>query len=687
VRRLALIVGGYALLSIIALWALVTQLTDVVPNGPSTDYHHFTWNYWWMRHALQTGVSPWYTDFVLYPQTHNLAIHTLVPLWLPFFMLLEPFVGRVAFFNTALLLSFTLSGTAMFYWIRPWVRYPWIAFVAGALFMFQPYVLSSAASAHLNILAIWWLPLIGLLWRGVVQARSRWRWAFLLGIALWGCWLTDFQVPLFLGVSLTPYVLWTLWQAGNDAWRLVAWGALATGIMVCGMLFWPLPPLLAVDTSNPYMFPPASMESIRAWSLPISALWGDTSDSRRTLGLVTPWLILIVPLVVFWFQRGKRRIPAWLWLASAVPGLLLMLGSDVVVGDTQITLPYRLLHQVFDGQYRTPERFVIPGMFAAITFAALIWDRWARRIPRVATLALLVVLLWDVGVFDPFPVRPVRDYPFYEVMREESGDYVVLDVPVGVHYGWTGIGVGQYAQFFAPSHEKRMVNGFLARMPYPEYAFFADSPLFTWLAYGDERPDAAMQTVAATFNDYMADWPIGYVVAHMDWMTPEQRAVWVPWLNMQPNLCPPGISEDGIKLWWRSVALGCDDTSPPAQIDMGEVWQYVGAGWYDAEDIGGVAGRWATEQASLRVDLSPELQYTVTFMALAFHEERTVTINGVPVTISPDDWQTYSVTIRGDRFLTLTHDRALSPEALAISSDVRLLSVAYSYFMIEPVAD
>src|SRR5512135_1937061 len=75
--------AGYLILTAMALWPLVSHFTTVLPGiaGQNADYAQFMWNVWWFQHALfQLGRDPYFTNYILFPYTINLAYHTLVPL-------------------------------------------------------------------------------------------------------------------------------------------------------------------------------------------------------------------------------------------------------------------------------------------------------------------------------------------------------------------------------------------------------------------------------------------------------------------------------------------------------------------------------------------------------------------------------------------------------------------------------
>lgn len=101
----------FALAACLALYWNLIHASTHVGGSWTTDYYHFHWNYWWIRHALTTpGLNVYETNFVLFPYTTNLAFHTLTPLWYPLWALLEPLTGTLIAMNVIMVLALALTG-------------------------------------------------------------------------------------------------------------------------------------------------------------------------------------------------------------------------------------------------------------------------------------------------------------------------------------------------------------------------------------------------------------------------------------------------------------------------------------------------------------------------------------------------------------------------------------------------
>src|SRR5664279_137505 len=108
-RRYGIIFAFYTLLACLALYPLLFHATTSVGGSWTTDYYHFHWDYWWIRHALTTpGLNVYETNFVLFPATTNLAFETLTPFWFPLWALLEPLVGTLVAIDVIMVVAMAL---------------------------------------------------------------------------------------------------------------------------------------------------------------------------------------------------------------------------------------------------------------------------------------------------------------------------------------------------------------------------------------------------------------------------------------------------------------------------------------------------------------------------------------------------------------------------------------------------
>lgn len=565
-RRLFLVLF-YLLLTVIALNALVANFTTAMPgtvNIAPTDqiqpseFDIFAWNLWWVRHAVfDLHVSPLYTNYVIYPFTSPLAGHTLALLW---GLISAPFqivFGLIPTFNGIIVVSFVLAAAFMYAFVRRHVQHQSLAVLAGLIFAFTPAMLHRASVGHLDKISIFWLPLVLLTWDKVIETR-RWTWAVITGLCLYLSWLTDFQQAMWALLLLAPYVIYTLFQPRRrgDTEKLIRLRASVSPWLVLIMLvtfvvpvlFAPLPQLIAANRLN---YPPARLEDTAYFAFPLQNLLMPGDNGDFSIGVLLPILTLIS--IPFIRRDGKR----WLWLIVALGCFILALGPYVDIGGTRIPLPYSIVHWLLGNQYRTPMRFATPGVFALTMFMAFSLDRFLTRlnfdrVRRWSIVAGLIILfILDYRLLQPFPITIMPDYQTYHTIANASGDFTVLEIPIGVRTGFAIVGRGEYLQYYAPIHQHPIPSGYLSRLPNEITDFFYSDPLLGALTLSHAFPP--MAEVDARLSNLIRDWKIGYVILHRDMLEPGRVRSFGNLFNRQPLL--ERVGEEGPLVIYKAKGI------------------------------------------------------------------------------------------------------------------------------------
>ncbi|NDJ61055.1 MAG: hypothetical protein GYB67_08010 [Chloroflexi bacterium] len=665
-RRHLLIAGFFVGLACLALyWPLFHAGTHVGATQPH-DYYHFHWNYWWMRHALTTGLNIYETNYVLFPATTSLALHTLTPFWYPVWALIEPLAGSLIAMHVIFVLALALSGYACYGLLRQEAVPGSLALSGGMIFMLTPAMLLSVFVTNINYLSLFWLPLALVIWgriaRSIDQPRRTFVWALVLGLTLYGMLMTEYQHGLFLAFLIVPYGLLTLITAGSGRLRgrLVGAGIVAVGLAL-GLLWiaGPLPHLLTYDLSS---LSPQRIEDAAGIPFPDGYLWRWSPYSRSvTLGaLILPSVAAALLISLSPLRRRLNKPIRWFWFAVMLPPLIFSAGPSITLGETTVTTPYVALHEIFGGLFRNPARFapviILPALiFVGQTLGPLMSQRTPVRLGLLAALTLLVLI--DARIYEPMPLRPAAPvYGFYEMMGRERGapydDYAVVEVPVagGSGEAWVGEFAPMETQFYGLTHGKRMLNGTIARAPLSHFwHWLYDDPMLAWLG---QRRYLEPERVEAQLRNRIDAWPIGYIVVHQDYIGrvgPTVQEI-LGYFNSLPDLlCPVAVERSAVAYRTTWHPDGCPPRTPPEiapgvhEIDIGAPGdeRYIGWGWHWAETISGLTLRWMGEypQTRLYVDLPPS-DYILTIPAQAFHEPRTLRLRvndqplGAPVVVA-----------------------------------------------------
>ena len=689
----------YAALTAVSLDNLVRHFATAIPE--SWDYAIFYWNMWWVKYALfNLHHDPMFSNYVLYPNTVNLALHTntftLGLLTTPLQFILD----LKLIYNGLMVGAFIATGYVTFLFLRRHVGNEWLAVLGGALFAFTPMTIARANSGQLNLVQAWWLPLELLLWDGLVtQRRMRWRLiaAATLGLSSYLAWMNDVQLVVWIAPLLVPYALYT-WLAqcqGRERPRVAALTLVAGAFMLAPALIEPIPALLQ---TRGLTLPTVDRHTLEYYSF--QAKWLLLPDSGRpdaSIGQLLPLLVLVsLPMT----RQHRRR---WLWFALGMGLLILALGP--YGAGTDIPLPYQLVHKLIGEQYRTPVRFATPAAFALIVFVAIslrdLFDcaRWRHWMPWLASAAI-VALVFDSGMLAPFSVIYMPDYAIYHEIGHDADEYTLLEVPVGPASGFGEFGTAPDLEYYSYIHRKRILNGIVSRVPSDYMSKYERSPLLRGLTGLYDMP--ALDVAARELADKLNRWDMRYVLVHRDRLEKERTPGIIAFLNVQPELCL--VDAEGDLLAYRRINTWADCPRPEmsalptgtTRLTLGQSGdeRYVGPGWYDVENIGGPQGRWAggIPTSTLRI-LLPRQDLRVSFNAFAYPEHQVVTVraDGQPVARFElgDTWQTYSFDLPasvlptgGPTLIELEHAKLLSASERTNgqSPDQRPLAAAYSGF-------
>lgn len=711
----------YGLLALLVLHGLLFRSGTHIAGF---DYFNYNWNFWWMRFALSNGLNIYENSYVMAPHVVNFGYHALSGVWFPVWALFEPLVGTLNAMNIIIFVGCFLNGYVLFVFLRREKVSAGLALLGGAMLQISPVTRYFYYNTHINLMDWFWLPLHLLLWGQIVRSvqagrlRSALGWAVAMGIGIWGLGHTDLQFPIFTAFVLVPYGLWTVWQARNRLIPIAAMGLVV--VVIGGGLLWfagPLPYMLKFSGE----LAPGTADDrpgipLRGY-LAVDPVWWHWNTP--TLG-GNVLIAVAVALVLGWVFRQRLRRDRWFWFVVMLPPMILAMGPSLVIGETIIPLPFRLMHSLTNGMFRMPWRLAPIYVVAGVIFAAKTLTPILKNKPYQtgALAAVFLLIAADVRVYQTPPAvdafnpaqltqlePPLPHYDFYDLIGQERGegydDLVLMEVPTGAATGEVILGDPRATQmqFYGMQHQKRTLNGFISRAPIDYFwPMNTDDPLLSWLG---QRRFIDENLVDPELIQMIQAWPLGYIVVHQDLIgrntvTPQEI---IGWLNSRfESVCPVWIERDAVVYRTSAHPDGCPPRTPAAiendiyQIDLGAEGdeRFIGWGWHWQEPVGPINWRWAGEypQAKLYVDL-PIGGYEISLTAQAFWEARelTVLVNdvvlGEAVQVQTDSLQTFTFTLPPDVVgdgehltITLAYDGVIVPAEVGQSADPRKLSIA-----------
>lgn len=449
------------------------------------------WTLDWDAHALATNPFNLFNANIFYPYANSLAFSESL---IGQALLVTPLIwltgNPVLGYNLLLLLSFVLSGWAMYLLVYEMTG-KWTASVAaGLIFAFFPHRFGQLS--HLHLLATEWMP-FGLLFLRRFVLRKRPLDAFLFALFFAMQALSSTYLGLFMVVVVGLYLLYHagfgarafLKKPGESLKKLFP---LALALLLAFLLILPFYlPYLSVQaelgferspaevvnySAQPYYYLDVAKENkLNQWLYaPAFSFnwWNSARGGERGLylGLVAS-LLALAGMVRAW-QRRKLEKDGLFYILLAILAIIFTFGPIWNSGRFgAIPLPYALLYYFVPGfqGLRVPVRFIYVVALAVAVLAgfavATLQRRWKFKtaylaVPLLALLCLEYVS--DVNYLNSNALR--QDPPSVNRWLAEHEAGAVLNVPLS-----SSDSSNLFYQYWARTDWQPLMNGFSGFMP------------------------------------------------------------------------------------------------------------------------------------------------------------------------------------------------------------------------------
>jgi hypothetical protein len=382
--------------------------------------------------------------------------------------------------------------------------------VSGLLIAATPAINFHLTMGRISCAAVW-PAILGIFFFLRMLDRPRLSAAVPLTLALWAMLAADQQIALFGCLWLGVLAVFHARQLA-DRRRLGA--ALVVALFVAPAAYWLYLQPFAGQVG--YTVPAASEAA--TYSYPAWLLW-TPAPFWRVYGTVLPLGVIAASGIVF---RTRSVVP---WIAGTVLCVLLSLGPSHA--DSLLVMPFNVL-QRFPGmaQFRTPYRFQIPAAIGAAMCVAYSVAFLRRRVRWGNIVALLaaVAAVTDLAVYRSiagFPLQTRSHHPIYATLADRHDARPILEVPVGVRSGTDLIGTGEALNFHQPIHQRRLINGMIARVPLAALDYYRRSPALMFLS---ELVDAPSSELSTDLARVLGELDVSYVVVHPQLLSEQRRA-------------------------------------------------------------------------------------------------------------------------------------------------------------------
>lgn len=431
VRALLLPMLAYTCIAVAIFRPLLHRFGSALA-GDQLDPWQTVWGIWWWHQAVAQGVTPLWCPIIWWPSGQSLWLQTWdlpsIAITWPLWHALSP----QAVYNTAVFLSFPLSGAAAYLLVRRLWNSITPALLSGALYSFSTYHYGHAG-ATLHMASMEWGPLY---FYGIVDiAEGKRRGPAIVAGALA---LSLFTSPYYFVFCLIGSGILSLIRPSafglTSAIGLRAW-AVAAGLFLI-LAGWWLWGQAGAISSNGYIGAHQATEfsaDLESFVVPnqINAAvhpWSRTWRASRWHGATALWANAVYPgysmvllaALGFWAERRSRPY-VWMALAAGV----LSLGPVLQIGGITypLMLPYGWVVSIFPvlEMGGVPSRYWWLGLLG-LTVASGAGLRYLWENSRAGRVVAVIAVV--VGLAETWP-RPleVTSFPVIQGVSRWATDH------------------------------------------------------------------------------------------------------------------------------------------------------------------------------------------------------------------------------------------------------------------------
>ncbi len=434
-----LLLAIFVLATLVLTWPVAISLDQA--TGLRGDYFNNIWNAWWLRKSIAEGISPWWTDYLYYPEGISLKRHTLSPYNAGLGAFFGIFLSPHATFNVAMLWHLVWSGWTFSLLARyvlgaasPKASRTVVpaAVIGGLTYTFAPFHFYYLC--QVNVFTWEFVPLAMLFF---LRYYSHGKQGDLLGVGL---------SMLAIAASTSYFVMYAFMMAGllfflGRFWdRTVSFQKGATRTAVAGIIGGLGVALGALPLLWAMLGPESGLEAAISLS--------DQAQGRRENDLlgyfwlggpeqtVVSWPTMLgYGTLLLWIlgRKGLWNQAFWLWTGGIF--VVLSLGSDLNIArdETGVPLPFAVFKFVpVLSMLRKADRFFFVIQFAAgiMTAAACaaFLQRFAERKKQWGAAVIIGALLLFETNAVPFARYDYQVPAWFETLAEEDVE-AVLELP------------------------------------------------------------------------------------------------------------------------------------------------------------------------------------------------------------------------------------------------------------------
>jgi len=535
----------YCGLSLVLTFPLVTNFSKAIP-GLSFESFFFLWNQWWIRDAFLHFRNPYVTDLIAYPFQPSLVFHTIV-----FFndfvsIPLQSIFSAVVSFNIIFILSLAASAFGMYLLVNYLFKNRIVAVLSGIFFVFNFYIYGEMLG-HFQYVSVYPIPFFIYYFIKIFNDDKKIN-SILAGvfgaISIYNSYYYAFGLIFFVIITIG----WSLFKNKEllflkiKDFILVFFVCLALSLPVLYLSFktalsgnYPFPMLDQINLYTP---------DLRSFLVPptLHSVYGNNfinyynSLSYHSSTVYLSYLLLIFAIIGYFF--GKKNdffLSSKFWLFFTIIFLFISLGPLLYLDGyvfhvskllTTIPLPYFLLYKFpFFNGILVPPRYIIFVIFGLIIISAFSLNALFTKIKSNLIKYSLASLIVGIFLFEnftlPIPISNVKVPVFYQELAKENEDYTLLELPFALSTSFYTLGSIQTSaqiQYFQTVHQKKILGGWISRVPNSYFDFYNKLVGLDYLINPDKNMEknkimAIRDNVKSNFNKLN----VRYIIIHPEY--------------------------------------------------------------------------------------------------------------------------------------------------------------------------
>jgi hypothetical protein len=490
---------AYLFLCLFLTYPLLFNLNSHIPGGGG-DSFLFLWNQWWVKYSITNLQNPYFTDFIGYPLKTSLVFHTLTfsnnLLSLP----LQIFFPSVLAFNLIFILSLVTASLGMFTLLNYLFKNSYLSFIGGVFFTFNGFIFQEM-QGHFQYTSVYFIPWFIYFFLKIFTEQkisNNIIAAIILALSFYNEFY--YTVGLIIAGLIITFGLWLkdkkviIQKLKSLAIFLAVW------IMLCLPLLY-----LSIKTAAAKEYPLARLNQInlytpdlRSFFIPsyLHQFFGQFFQNYYlSLGYHKSVVFLGFSLLIFSalgylvYKKNQFLLSNKFWLFFVVIFLFLTLGPFVYLGGYifdldgikfTIPLPYLIFYLLpFVKGILVPPRFIIFVYLGLIILSGFLFNKIFSRLPgramKFSLTSIILALFFMENIYLPLPLSYAEVPLFYRQLAKENNDYTILELPFALSTSFYTVGsipVSSILEYYQSIHHKKIINGWISRVPNSYYNFY-----------------------------------------------------------------------------------------------------------------------------------------------------------------------------------------------------------------------